>query len=113
MPITQVAFGLTVSAEVAANTDGFIVPYDNPLLDRLRQLPGAVLTGIGVVLYFLFFLLYAVLHEILVTLPVRRHYCDTLSVLGLYSGDDVRQRSRDAFSENEGFAEALDVGAAI
>jgi len=42
-----------------------------------------------------------------------RHYAETLTVLDPGVLKDVSQRERDAFDEAEGFAEALDVGAAI
>ena len=48
-----------------------------------------------------------------VTLPLWRHYAETLEIVGTESLHDIRQRDRDEHREAEGFAEALDLGAAI
>jgi hypothetical protein len=48
-----------------------------------------------------------------VTLPLWRHYAETLTVTGTENLAALRQRPRDEFTEAEGFAEALDLGAAI
>jgi len=54
-----------------------------------------------------------VLTQIFLTLPLIRHYAETLELTGAASLAGVAQRDRDTFAEAEGFAEALDVGAAI
>lgn len=63
--------------------------------------------------YFAMFLLWGALASVLVTLPLLRHYAETLSLHDAQALRDISQRARDEFAEAEGFAEALDVGAAI
>lgn len=64
-------------------------------------------------IYFGFFTLWGVLTKIFVTLPTLQHYAETLTIGGTHNLIGIRQRPRDEFSEAEGFAEALDIGAAI
>ncbi|MCA8867017.1 MAG: DUF898 family protein [Rhodobacteraceae bacterium] len=71
-----------------------------------------VYVGIALV-YFGFFILLGVLRQVFVTLPMLRHYAETLEIRGGHHLATIRQRPRDEFSEAEGFAEALDIGAAI
>ncbi len=75
--------------------------------------PSAAATALGVVIYFAAFLYWAVLRQVLITLPVMRHYARTLTITGAPAIAGIRQRARDDFAEAEGFAEALDLGAAI
>lgn len=66
-----------------------------------------------IMLYFTVFLMWSVFINIFVVFPKMRHMASTLSLL---NADDLRrisQRQRDEFAEAEGFAEALDLGAAI
>jgi len=63
--------------------------------------------------YFGLFILWGVLSQTFITLPLLRHYAETVRVTGSHHLAAVEQRARDAFSEAEGFAEALDIGAAI
>lgn len=65
------------------------------------------------IFYFGIFLMWSVLQHTFVTMPLWRHYAETLTILGADGLVEVRQRPRDEFSEAEGFAEALDLGAAI
>jgi len=68
---------------------------------------------IALLFYFAFFLLWGVLVQVLITLPRLRHYAETLTVTGADHLPGITQRPRDEFAEAEGFAEALDVGAAL
>ena len=68
---------------------------------------------LGVVAYFAVFIMWSVLRQVFVTLPLMRHYAETLEITGAHRLTEVEQRERDEFTEAEGFAEALDVGAAI
>ncbi len=77
------------------------------------DLPRSVVTAILVVVYFFVFLMWSVLYQAFVTFPLLRHYAVTLSVLNPDALHSVSQRARDEFAEAEGFAEALDLGAAI
>lgn len=70
-------------------------------------------TALSVAAYFLIFIIWGALTHVLVTLPVSRHYAQTLTLTGAQSLANVRQRARDELEQAEGFAEALDVGAAI
>ena len=76
-------------------------------------IPLWVWTALGILAYFVVLLLWSVLRHCFVTLPVWRHYARTLTILNPAALARVRQRERDEFEEAEGFAEALDLGAAI
>lgn len=64
-------------------------------------------------LYFALFTFYGVLTQIMLTLPLTAHYAETLTILNGDKITGVAQRDRDDFAEAEGFADALDVGAAF
>ncbi|SLN60093.1 hypothetical protein PSA7680_03151 [Pseudoruegeria aquimaris] len=64
-------------------------------------------------LYFAVFTLYGVLRHVFLTLPLARHYAETLTLLNPRALEEITQRDRDHFAEAEGFADALDVGAAF
>jgi hypothetical protein len=82
-------------------------------LGYLDQFPQWLVTGVGLLLYFTFFLLWNVLTQVFITMPVIRHYAETLGMDEAEKLAAISQRERDEFTEAEGFAEALDVGAAI
>jgi len=63
--------------------------------------------------YFSFFIFWGVLTQVFVTVPMMHHYAETLSILNSHHLNAISQRPRDEFGEAEGFAEALDIGAAI
>jgi hypothetical protein len=84
-----------------------------PNLEDLPEVPGWIPAILGVAAYFSVFLLWGVLGHVFVTLPLWRHYAETLTVTGTENLSALRQRPRDEFSDAEGFAEALDLGAAI
>ena len=75
--------------------------------------PETRLQIVGFALYFLVFIAWGTFRHIFVTLPIWRHYAETLEVVDIASIHSIRQRDRDAHREAEGFAEALDLGAAI
>lgn len=103
--------GFMILAVQAAETLGDLglqdVPFTTEGLNRW------VMVGISVLLYFAIFLLWSALTHALVTMPVWRHYADGLTLHRPETLDAVRQRPRDAHTEAEGFAEALDVGASL
>lgn len=72
-----------------------------------------VLTVLGFAMYFGAFVIWGALRHAFVTLPIWRHYATTTEVTGADALRSVRQRARDEHTEAEGFAEALDLGAAI
>ncbi len=65
------------------------------------------------VFYLSVFLMWNVLYSTFVTYPLMRHMAKTLSLPQRYGLQVISQRDRDEFAEAEGFAEALDLGAAI
>jgi uncharacterized membrane protein YjgN (DUF898 family) len=79
----------------------------------LRNLPRWLSVGIIAVLYLSVFLFWGVLHHVFVTFPLMRHMAITLSLQNISGLSQISQRARDEFTEAEGFAEALDLGAAI
>lgn len=81
--------------------------------DPLGDLPRWLSIGIVAVLYLSVFLFWGVLHHVFVTYPLMRHMALTLSLLNVAGLAQISQRARDEFAEAEGFAEALDLGAAI
>jgi len=82
-------------------------------VDALGELPLWLGTAVSIVFYFAIFILWGVFEHVFVTLPRLRHYAETLTLVGGAGLPGVGQRARDEFSEAEGFAEALDLGAAI
>lgn len=64
-------------------------------------------------LYLAAFLLWGVLYNTFVTFPIMRHMALTTRLPDHQGLDHISQRARDDFAEAEGFAEALDLGAAI
>ena len=81
----------------------------NPLGDWPRWVSLGVLGA----LYLSVFLFWGVLHNAFVTFPLMRHMATTLRLENTAGLSQVSQRARDEFAEAEGFAEALDLGAAI
>lgn len=77
------------------------------------SLPAWVSTVLAVFGYFTIFVSWGVLQHVFVTLPIARHYAQTLELTGARHLATIQQRDRDEFTEAEGFAEALDLGAAI
>ncbi len=77
------------------------------------EVPIVLGTIVAIASYFAVFLMWGALRHVFVTLPIWRHYAETLTVTGAEDLSSLRQRRRDAFREAEGFADALDLGAAI
>ncbi len=75
--------------------------------------PGLPLQIVGFVIYFFVFVIWSALRHVFITMPLWRHYAETLEILDTMSLPGIRQRDRDEHREAEGFAEALDLGAAI
>lgn len=69
--------------------------------------------GLFVVIYFGVFLMWGVLRHALITAPMLRHYAESLTLEGVGALEAVAQRPGAAARGAEGFAEALDLGAAI
>jgi len=81
--------------------------------DPLGDLPQWLSIAIVALLYLSVFLVWSVLHHVFVTYPLMRHMALTFSLVDVAGLSLVSQRARDEFAEAEGFAEALDLGAAI
>lgn len=81
--------------------------------DPFGELPRWLSLTIIAVLYLSIFLFWSVLHHAFVIYPLMRHMVVTLSLVNIAGLAEVSQRARDEFAEAEGFAEALDLGAAI
>ena len=82
-------------------------------LDSLSGLPRWLSVGVIAILYLSVFLFWSVLHHVFVTFPLMRHMAITLRLQNVAGLSGISQRARDEFAEAEGFAEALDLGAAI
>jgi hypothetical protein len=79
----------------------------------LAAIPAWIFTLLGVVAYFSLFLLWGVLKEVFITLPLARHFAEVTEVTGVEGLAAVRQRPRDEFVEAEGFADALPLGGGL
>lgn len=66
-----------------------------------------------VVVYFAVFLGYRAMTHAWITLPIAAHFAEVTQIVNAEDLHQITQRDRDEFAEAEGFAEALDVGAAI
>lgn len=83
------------------------------VLERLGSAPLLVQGAVGVTAYFAFFILWGVLRQVFVTMPVLAHYAETLTITDPLALAQVHQRGADSFAEADGLAEALDLGAGI
>ena len=83
------------------------------ILRRIEALPRWLAVAGATAAYFAAFLVWGTLRQVLITLPILRHYAETLTVTGALDIPGVRQRHADAAAEAGGFAEALDVGASL
>ena len=86
------------------------IKLTGPLVD---EWPTVAMQALAVAAYFLIFILWGAFRHIFVTQPLFRHYIATLTIVGSESLHNIVQRDRDEHREAEGFAEALDLGAAI
>ena len=83
---------------------------DPSTFDALATTGGLI--GMGV-LYLLFFALFVALSQVFITQPILEHYVSETQLINPEALDKIKQRESDDFVDAEGFAEALDVGAAI
>ncbi len=75
--------------------------------------PGPVGFVIVAMLYLGALALIGALGLVFITQPIIAHFVETLTVLNPAALDTVRQRAHDVGADAEGFADALDIGAAI
>jgi hypothetical protein len=92
---------------------GALAPVLAQVPEVLRALPLGVKAALAVLVYFQIFVFWEVLGHVFLTLPLWRHFAETLTVTNAGALAGVRQGAADAAEEAGGFAEALDVGAAI
>ena len=97
-----IVFGIVA----AATTSGFAA----------SMATGAMPTGmivVGAILYIAFFLIVGGLSLVLITQPIIHHFVESITVTEADHLDTIRQRAADAGADAEGFADALDIGAAL
>ncbi|WP_421702644.1 YjgN family protein [Aliiroseovarius sp.] len=80
---------------------------------QLARQPAWVQILVGIVGYFSIFLTWSVLRQVFFTLPLIKHFAEETALLNPEALGAIDQRARDEFAEAEGFADALDVGAAL
>lgn len=85
---------------------------ENITLDDM-DMATAALVPIGVLVYFLFIIMTRAMTHAWITLPLAQHFAEVTQIVNTQTIAQIVQRDRDEFAEAEGFAEALDVGAAI
>lgn len=79
----------------------------------VTALSGWTIASLGLVSYFSFFVMWDVLRQVFVRLPLLAHYAATMKIENAHLLADLQQRDRYDPRQAEGFAEALDVGAAL
>lgn len=78
-----------------------------------EQLPLWAMTAFGIAGYFGMFLFWGAAKYTFVTMPIVACFAETLCLTNPAALTEINQRARDEFAEAEGFADALDVGAAL
>ena len=111
----MLVLGIIVMAFIAVFlfSDGLAFLADVPGVEGVSGLPRWLSFTLLALLYLTFFLMWGVLYQTFVTFPLMRHMAATTSLPVSVGLPLISQRERDAFAEAEGFAEALDLGAAI
>ncbi|WP_424940989.1 DUF898 family protein [Aliiroseovarius sp. S253] len=94
-------------AFVAGTTD-----FENLDLEMLDG-AGTAFLPIALLAYFLLLTLTRAMTHAWITLPLAKHFAEVTKVVNTQNLAQIVQRDRDEFAEAEGFADALDVGAAI
>ena len=98
---------------VAAFIFGGVVSTFDPADPEFGQTTGVIGLVAFVVLYLGVMVAISVLTLIWITQPILEKYVTTLTINNAQALNDISQRDGDDFAEAEGFADALDVGAAI
>ncbi len=107
------ALPITIAVGVIEMEKNGSIYSSAPNTGEIYGLPTIVWTVLGVIAYFAILLLWSVLRHCFVTMPIWRHYAETLTIENADSLSEVSQKDRDEFREAEGFAEALDLWGAI
>ncbi|MEM7240801.1 MAG: DUF898 family protein [Pseudomonadota bacterium] len=104
---------VSIFVGVAALLFGGLVSAFDPADPDFGQTTGAIgLVGF-IVLYLGVLISVSVLTLVWITQPILEKYVTTLTINNAQALNDISQREGDDFVEAEGFADALDVGAAI
>lgn len=114
--IIALLLGGLVGVLTAVLAGGLIAMQGPEMIDFDAAMSGApvvLFVGMAALAYLSIFLMWQVLRQVFITLPVWEHYAETLAITGAPALAAVTQRARDEHAEAEGFAEALDLGAAI
>jgi uncharacterized membrane protein YjgN (DUF898 family) len=106
------AFAIIASNLLGGGISDLMINEEMPDLSRLGA---AGFVGIGLLAfgYIMMLVLYGVFGMIFISQPILQHYVEETRIINPSALDDIEQRSRDDMVEAEGFADALDVGAAI
>ena len=102
-----------VVALLAASASTEMLEFLSNLEDNFSAIPAWIFTLVGLGIYFSFFLLGSALSHTFITLPMAAHFAEETQILNPEALASIDQRARDEFAEAEGFADALDVGAAL
>ena len=81
--------------------------------DDLSDAPVYLAFPLGLLGYFAVFVFWDVLTQVFVRMPLLAHYAESIGITDPMALSALSQRDRDAVLDAGGFAEALDVGAAI
>ena len=81
--------------------------------EDLSDAPVYLAFPLGLLGYFAVFVFWDVLTQVFVRMPLLEHYAESIGITDPMALTALSQRDRDAFLDAGGFAEALDVGAAI
>ncbi|GKY88527.1 DUF898 family protein [Sinisalibacter aestuarii] len=112
--MSALLFGIGIAIGIAlALIDPALLADGLEDLSSLGALPGWVFPIVGLVFYFTVFVLWGVLREVFITMPVARHLAETTEIVNPDALAGIRQRARDEFVEAEGFADALPLGDGI
>ncbi len=112
MLINLVLSGFVLFAVMLITLAAGVSDFENADLSDFTEL--GILLGPGIaLLYFGVFLAYRAMVHAWITLPLAAHFAQVTRLIDAQGLMDITQRDRDAFAEAEGFADALDVGAAI
>ncbi len=116
--LAMLALGLALAIAVAIPFAGVpgIVPPGSPGEDPFAiasALPLWVSLALGAGAYFTLFVMWSVLRQVFVTLPLARHYAETLEIRNAGALSRLGRRAGEDAGHAEGFAEALDVEAAL
>jgi uncharacterized membrane protein YjgN (DUF898 family) len=109
------AYGVVVAALVAISVVTFAGAegQDIYVLAEMGQIPGWVAMSALLLSYFFVYIVWGVLRHVFVTQPIWKHYAESFRITGAPYLVRIRRRVIEEHGEAEGFAEALDLGAAI